>query len=260
MNYRKGVLYGLGVGPGDPELITLKAARVLNSADIVFAAASAKNSYSLALSIARPHIPDTTPVCMLAFPMSRNEVARQDAWRRNALTMIEQVRLGKKAAFITLGDVMTYSTFGYALAWFRRLAPDLPVISIPGITSYHAAAACLNTPLVEGEQSLLVTSGAKGGNRLREITTKPDCVVFLKAYRNVNDIADAIEEVGGYAPATAVAHCGLDHQEIIDDIRILNNRQPNYWTLILAKREHVYSSPKNTEMDGQGYQPDGQSP
>jgi precorrin-2/cobalt-factor-2 C20-methyltransferase len=239
MSRNSGILYGLGVGPGDPELITLKAARVLNAADVVFAAASTKNSFSLALSIARPHIPDTTQICILAFPMNRDELERQNAWRRHAHTIIDEVRQGKKAAFITLGDVMTYSTFGYVLAWFRQLAPDLPVVSIPGITSYQAAAACLNRPLVEGEESLLVTSGAKGGNRLREMTAKPDCVVFLKAYRNVDDIADAIEEAGGYSPATAVAHCGLEQQEVINDIRQLSDRRPNYWTLILAKRAYV---------------------
>lgn len=239
MSRNNGILYGLGVGPGDPELITLKAARVLNRADVVFAAASTKNSYSLALSIARPHIPDTTPVHMLAFPMTRDEATRQEAWRRNALTIIADVRNGKQAAFITLGDAMTYSTFGYVLAWFRQLAPDLPVVSIPGITSYQAAAACLNKPLVAGEESLLVVSGAEGGNRLREMAAKPDCVVFLKAYRNVADIADAVEEAGGYDPPTAVAHCGLEQQEVINDIRQLSDRRPNYWTLILAEKKHV---------------------
>ncbi|MFZ0133044.1 MAG: precorrin-2 C(20)-methyltransferase [Desulfobacterales bacterium] len=245
MNATKGILYGLGVGPGDPELITLKAARVLNTADVVFAAASTKNAYSLALSIARPHIPDTTPVRMLNFPMNNDEAERQQAWRRHALTIIAEVRSGSKAAFITLGDAMTYSTFGYVLSWFRQLAPELPVVSIPGITSYQAAAACLNEPLVEGEESLLVTSGANGGDRLREISTKPDCVVFLKAYRHVNDIADAIEDLGGYSPATAVVHCGLEQQEVITDIRQLGDRRPNYWTLILAKQKHVQKTPQS---------------
>ena len=71
MKHEGGILYGLGVGPGDPELITLKAARILNSADVVYAAASSKNSYSIAVNIARPHIPDLTQVRMLHFPMTK---------------------------------------------------------------------------------------------------------------------------------------------------------------------------------------------
>ena len=80
MKTEKGVLYGLGVGPGDPELITLKAARVLNSVDVVFAAASTKNSYSLAVSIAKPHIPDLTPVKMLRFPMTHEKQQIANNW------------------------------------------------------------------------------------------------------------------------------------------------------------------------------------
>ena len=237
MNQPKGILYGLGVGPGDPELITLKAARVLNNTDVVFAAASTRNSYSLALSIARPHIPDTTPVRMLAFPMIRDPEEKKQAWRKHALTIIEEVRNDRKAAFITLGDAMTYSTFGYVLSWFRRLAPELPVVSVPGITSYQAAAACINSPLVEGEDSLLLPSGAQGGDRLRSFAAMPECVVFLKAYRNVEDIASALEETGAYPSVTGVMNCGNENQEVISGIRSLVDRRPNYWTLILAKKK-----------------------
>lgn len=244
MDSKKGILYGLGVGPGDPELITLKAARVLNMVDVVFAAASTRNSYSLALSIARPHIPDTTPVRMLPFPMSRDETERQEAWRGHAQTLIETVRDGKKAAFITLGDAMTYSTFGYVLAWIRELAPELPVVSVPGITSYQAAAACLNKPLVEGEESLLLTSGAMGGDCLRSTSARPDCVVFLKAYRHMDDIANAVEACGEYRSVTAVSHCGLENQEIINGLEGLRERHPNYWTLVLAQKKHGKTLPK----------------
>ena len=145
MKKKKGILYGLGVGPGDPELITLRAARVLNSVDIVFAAASTKNSYSLAISIAKPHIPDLTPIRMLRFPMTRDKKETQKAWKDHALTIIKELKQGYNVAFITLGDPMTYSTYGYILKTIQTLAPHQPVISIPGITSYQASAACLNT-------------------------------------------------------------------------------------------------------------------
>ena len=237
MKENRGVLYGLGVGPGDPELITLKAARVLNVVDVVFAAASTKNAYSLALSIAKPHIPDSTPVRMLYFPMTQDQEEKKKAWEEHANVIIEELKLGHKVAFITLGDIMTYSTYGYVLRNVEQIAPQFPIISIPGITSYQAAAACVNMPLVEGEDSLLLTSGAKGGDRLREFAAKPECVVFLKAYRNVEDIAAAIEEAGGYQESIGISNCGQKDEKIFRDIDELCDRHPDYWTLIVAKQK-----------------------
>jgi precorrin-2/cobalt-factor-2 C20-methyltransferase len=243
MESKKGILYGLGVGPGDPELITLKAARVLNAADIVFVAASTKNTYSLAVGIAKPHIPDLTDVKILRFPMTRDEKEKQQAWESHALTIIKELERGKKVAFITLGDSMIYSTYGYILKYIKTMAPQFPVISVPGITSYQAAAACLNKPLAEEEESLLITSGAKGGYRLRQLSVKPDNIVFLKAYRNVKDIVSAIDEADMLENSTGVICCGLPGEEIINDIRKMENRAPEYWSLILAKkkRNHVSS-------------------
>ena len=231
-----GILYGLGVGPGDPELITLKAARVLNSVDAVYAAASSKNSYSLAVSIARPHIPDRTPIHMLKFPMISDGGERQDAWTANARVLIDAVEAGRRVAFITLGDSMTYSTYGYVLREIKRQAPHLPVISVPGVTSYQAAAASLNTPLVEAEESLLVVSGACGGDHLRHCQALPDTVVFLKAYRNVDDIVTALTEAGRLETSVGVTRCSQPDERITRDVRTFRGRQASYWTLILSKK------------------------
>jgi len=177
MNVKAGILYGIGVGPGDPDLITIKAAKILNRVDIVFAAASTKNDHSLAVNIAREHIPDRARVKKLRFPMTRDKNETRRAWKEHALTIIAELEKGQNVAFLTLGDSMTYSTYGYILKYVQTLAPHLEAQTVPGITSYQAAAARLNTPLVEGEESLMIVSGAKGGNRLRELCGKPENVV-----------------------------------------------------------------------------------
>ena len=236
MERKTGILYGIGVGPGDPELITLKAARILNIADVVFAAASSKNSYSLAVSIARPHIPDLTPVRQLGFPMTSDQAEKEAAWEENARMLIAELNRKSIVAFLTLGDCMTYSTYGYVLKYVRRLAPDIPVISVPGITAYQASAACLNTPLVEGEETLLIMSGVKGGEKLRRFANIPENIVFMKAYRNMNDIISALDQNELLANSVAVKHCGLPQQEVIRDIGELKETPPNYWTLVLSKR------------------------
>jgi len=236
MKPKIGTLYGIGVGPGDPDLITLKATKVLGQVDIVFAAASTKNLHSLAMSIARPHIPDGTSVELLHFPMTRDRSETHRAWEANAQHIVGALAAGRDAAFLTLGDSLTYSTFGYLMAYIKAAAPHVKIQTVPGITSYQAAASRLNTTLVEGEGSLMVVSGATGGDRLRSLAEKPETIVFLKAYRNLADICAALDESGQYSYCVAVKNCGHPSEEIVADMGELCRQKPDYWTLIIAKK------------------------
>jgi precorrin-2/cobalt-factor-2 C20-methyltransferase len=231
-----GTLYGIGVGPGDPELITLKAVGILRRVAKVFAASSTKNDHSQAMRIAGPHIPEGTEICRLPFPMTRDRKVAMAAWRQHASTLIDELRAGRDIAFLTLGDALTYSTYGYVLRQIQTMAPEIRVETVPGITSYQAAAACLNRPLVEGEEALLILSGVDGGARLRQMPHKPENVVFLKAYRQVGDIARTLEGADMLASSAAVVDCGLDSQRIVRDIKTLGDMPPRYWTLIIAQR------------------------
>jgi precorrin-2/cobalt-factor-2 C20-methyltransferase len=236
MKNKIGTLYGIGVGPGDPDLITLKAVKVLAQVDIVFAAASTKNHRSLAMDIARAHIPESTPVELLRFPMTRETSETRRAWAAHAQRIIVELETGRDAAFLTLGDSLTYSTFGYLMKFVKASAPHLSVLSVPGITSYQAAACRLNTTLVEGEGTMMITSGATGGDRLRALSRKPETIVFLKAYRNLPDICSALEESGDYPYCVGVKNCGHPTEEIVTDVEQLCRQAPDYWTLVIAKK------------------------
>lgn len=238
---KPGTLYGIGVGPGDPDLIPLKAVKILQHVDVVFAASSTKNSYSLAVNIARAHIPETAEVRILSFPMTQDVQKAGSAWETHAKTIVRELDKGNHVAFLTLGDPLTYSTYGYVLKQIKRIAPHVPVETIPGITSYQASAACLNLPLVEGEEALLIMSGVSGGDRLRALTDKPENVVFLKAYRNIEDITAALAEANRLDSSVGISQCGLENQQIIWDISEFNHHRPDYWTLIISKKnkDHV---------------------
>lgn len=233
---QSGTLYGIGAGPGDPDLIAVKAARILGTVDIVFTAASTRNAYSRALDIARPHLSGQACVDKLDFPMSKDQTVKERAWRRNAAHIAGVLDQGRNAAFLTLGDPLTYSTYGYLLRYLKEDRPDLPIVTVPGITSYQAAAAAVNRPLVEGEESLLILSGVHGGKRLQEMIRPPDNVVFLKAYRDIDGITEALEGTGLAAGSVAVSNCSLESQQIHTDLKALGKLPPNYWTLIIAKR------------------------
>lgn len=230
-----GTLYGVGVGPGDPELIPLKSIKVLNRVDVIFAAASTKNDHSRAVDIARPFIPCSARVELLSFPMSKDKQITKAAWERHARTILSTLKRGQNAAFLTLGDPLTYATYGYLLKTLRALAPDAPVVTVPGITSFQAAAARMNLPLVEGEESLLVVSGVEGGRQIRELSAVAENIVILKAYKNIKDITSALEETGRIGSSIGISNCSRDNEEVIPDVRRLNDMDPGYWTLIIAK-------------------------
>jgi precorrin-2/cobalt-factor-2 C20-methyltransferase len=232
-----GTLYGIGVGPGDPELITLKAVKVLKQVAYVFAAASSKNDYSLALDIVRDHLPPGTPVDQLAFPMTFDPDHLEDAWMTNCEKVIEILKQGENVAFLTLGDPLTFSTFIYLMRKVRQRLPQIAVEAIPGITAFQAAAACANTPLAEGEESFTVVSGAKGGDRLKEVITVSDNVVLMKTYKQFAHILSEIEKVGLKDNCCFVSRCGLEGEMVERDFRKMSELQkPNYLSLMIIKK------------------------
>ena len=110
-----GTLYGIGVGPGDADLITVKAAKQLEKIKVIFTASSTGNDFSLALEIAAPHLPRNAEISTLSFPMTTDADLKDEAWEKNAAVIAAEVKAGKDVAFLTLGDPLTYSTFGYIL-------------------------------------------------------------------------------------------------------------------------------------------------
>ncbi|MFO8032532.1 MAG: precorrin-2 C(20)-methyltransferase [Desulfohalobiaceae bacterium] len=230
-----GTLYGIGVGPGDPELIPVKSANILKEVDVVFSASSSKNQHSLALKIARPYLPQQTQISLLPFPMTMDRQTASRAWQEHAQIILQEISQGKSAAFITLGDPLTYSTYGYLLRRIQELSPQTRIETIPGITSYQAAAAATNTPLVEGEENLLLLSGVQGGSGLKKLTEQVDNVVFLKAYKNISDICSTLQESGRLQNSVGVVRCGFPDQEVFQDVQRLCQQSPKYWTLIISK-------------------------
>lgn len=165
-----------------------KAVRVIQEADSIFAASSSKNDYSLAVEIAKPHIAKLANIIFLSFPMTRDKKIMQKAWDKNARQIADVLKQGLHIAFLTLGVPLTYSTFGYVLKSLNTIMPHAGIETIPGITSFHAASARLNRTLVEAEESLLITSGAYGGEQLRNCPQSVQNIVMMKAYKNVGDI------------------------------------------------------------------------
>lgn len=232
-----GKLYGIGVGPGDPDLVTVKAVKILKAISVIFAASSTKNDYSLAENIVRKYVPEAC-VQTLPFPMASDLNVLREAWERNARAVLRILDSGQDVAFVTLGDPMTYSTFSYLLRTVRELNPNTNVEITPGITSYQAAASMANIPLVEGEESLVILSGARGSDKLLRTVKKADNIVVLKTYKSFDEIYDTLENLDLLDRSTFFSKIGLPGEEMIRDVRTLKSATTSYLSLIIINRNH----------------------
>jgi len=232
-----GTLYGIGVGPGDPDLITLKAVKVLGRVGAVFAASSTKNTYSLAKEIVSSHLKKGVPVHLLRFPMTRDNEVLKNAWKENALQVVEVLVQGQDAAFVTLGDPMTYSTFGYLMRTIREMEPRVPIEVVPGITSYQAGAAAARVPLAEAEESFTVISGAMGAQKLKEVINYADRVIMLKVYRYYEEIMKTLRKLEKDKGTVMVTRCGLKDQEIVHELEKRPDKIPHYLSLLIIGRK-----------------------
>ncbi|MFH1116070.1 MAG: precorrin-2 C(20)-methyltransferase [Pseudomonadota bacterium] len=230
-----GTLYGIGAGPGDPDLVTVKALRILESVSAIFAASSTKNDYSLAETIVKKHL-GLRPVEKMPFPMTRDKEILRDRWEANAKRVLQVLDKGGDAAFITLGDPSTYSTFTYLMRSVKRLAPHVRVVTVPGITSYHAAAALSNTPLAEGEETFHLISGANGGKNLRRIIESSENIVVLKTYKHFDDIVETLEELDLVDNSILVSRIGLEGETVVDDLRSIKGKKLPYLSLVIIKK------------------------
>ncbi len=232
-----GTLYGLGVGPGDPELVTLKAARILGRVDVVLAASSTKNDYSLSLDIVRPHLRPGAEVIQLGFPMTRDQGILDAAWEENAARTADVLKSGRDAAFITLGDPLLYSTFGYLLPRLRSILPQAPVSIVPGITSFQAAAAAAGEVLAESGENLLILSGVADEARNRELLGLADRAVILKAYRNFPAIREMLRREGREGGTIFATRLGIEGERVVRELEDAPDA-PHYLSLCLVGRRN----------------------
>lgn len=228
-----GTLYGIGVGPGDPDLITVKAVKILSRVKHVFAAASTKNDSSTALSIARPHLGDNVQVQKLGFPMTRDKSILAAAWNDNANSVIKVLQSGENAVFLTLGDPLLYSTFGYLLTTLKSTTPDIPVKAVPGITSFQATASKTLNILAESEQGFRVISGVCCEESLRRDLQGADSAVILKAYKNFPVIKKVLGDLGLAEESLLATRVGQEGETILPLADA--PEKPHYFSLVLVR-------------------------
>lgn len=236
MNNHHGTLYGIGVGPGDPDLITLKAKGVLERMKIVFAPVAGKGRESIAWSIARRYVSNDARVHNLFFPMTHDRTERERAWEDNVRNIARVLETGTDAAFITLGDPMTYSTYGYLLKTMEQLYPLIQKITIPGIPAYLAGAASVNLPLAQGHEILAIVPGSAPGERIQECLASSDTIVFLKHNSATRKIQELLHEMNLQERAIYVRRLGFPDELVTSDQAQGLSGREDYLSLIIVKK------------------------
>ena len=212
----KGKLFGIGVGPGDTELLTLKAARILKSVPVVFSPKSSKEKESIALSIVKPVLEERKDYKRLMlvepiFPMIEDKEELEKICTSASELIAQYLDTGRDVAFITLGDPSIFSTYSYVQ---KRLIDRYEIETVPGITSFTACAATRNKALVEQNDILSVVP--KIDDRLEEVLEYSDAVVLMKASRNTSELEAAIEEKNRPKEIYSVQNCTRENEKIIE--------------------------------------------
>ncbi|MBW4576419.1 MAG: precorrin-2 C(20)-methyltransferase [Aphanothece sp. CMT-3BRIN-NPC111] len=175
-----GKLYGIGVGPGDPELITLKGVRILQGVPVVAFPAGIQGKLGIAQQIVAQWLNTSQKQLALTFPYVQDDTVLTQAWELAAEQVWEYLKLGQDVAFVSEGDISFYSTFTYLSQTLQQLHPEVIVQAVPGICSPMAAAAALGLPLTIRGQRLVVLPAIYNVKELEAVLDWADVVVLLK--------------------------------------------------------------------------------
>ncbi|MCI5165401.1 MAG: precorrin-2 C(20)-methyltransferase [Candidatus Electrothrix sp. GM3_4] len=242
----QGRLYLVGVGPGDPELMTCKAVRVLERTTVWVVPKARENGVSSALQIASAMVETASKeVLEVRFPMKKIRLEQehdpevQQGWQEAARIVLDRLDQGEDVAFPTLGDPGLYSTSFYLLNTLQESCQELPVTVIPGITAMAACSAQLHAPLGLGDDVLSVVPAAFDDARLRDILLTADAVVLMKVFRRLPAVIELLDELGLTDKAVLLERCGMDGQRIYTDIREAADKELHYFSTLLIRKKQI---------------------
>lgn len=233
-----GTLYGVGLGPGDPELITLKALRILRSVPVVYVPVARAGAEGLARGILSAHLDRScVEIVELVFAMRANRGTQEEHWAASARRIAEGLRAGRDAAFVTEGDPTMYSTFTHVAGSLAHGLPEAPIVVVPGVSSVQAAAGAAGVTLADGDDRLAVLPALYEGDDLRRALEAFDTVVLLKVSGAIDPVLDLLGEMELVESAVCVSRCGLPGEQIHRDIRSLRGARLDYFSTLIVRRK-----------------------
>jgi len=232
-----GRLYGVGVGPGDPELLTLKAQRVLNGVPMIFVPVKSEEDRSIAESIITDLSPDVkSKITRIILPMLRDKKKLQEYRQQAADIIWHHLSQGKDGAFVNIGDPLLYGTFIHVMKTLQMNHPEIEVEVIPGVSSINAAAARDVIPLASDDDNIAVISGNKKDEIIRNALENYDTVVFMKVNRVFDRLLGILEEMNLKDKSIYIRRCTTQEEEIVRDIDLLKGEKLDYFSLLIVRK------------------------
>ena len=240
-----GHLYIVGIGPGDPELMTVKAVRILEQADIIISPRAGTSPGSTALQIAAGLVDlSEKKVRQLHFPMHKIRLGDEQhdkevttAWKNAAEAILTFLDRGLNVVFPTLGDPALYSTGFYVRQTIKSIRPSTDIVIIPGITAMANCSAVGGLPLGLADDLVTIVPTAFDDKRLREVLINSDSIVLMKVHRVMKRIIRLLEELNLLDKAILFERCGFEDSRIFTDIREV--KKPHYFSTILIRKQEL---------------------
>jgi precorrin-2/cobalt-factor-2 C20-methyltransferase len=242
-----GKVIGIGVGPGDPELITVKAAKTLKTADVICVPKAHAKTPSMALALVKPILEERKrppEILELVFPMIKDEHGLKRTWAKNADILAERAKNGEIVAFITVGDPMFYSTFVYLYQSIKEECPEVKLEIIPGVTSLTACAASSKIPLVKRNQAVAILPSAFDPKHIGEIAKYVDNLVLMKGSQRLKELVPILKGSGFTENSTValVRRCTMPEEKVIvgklGDIPSWNIHK-DYFSMTIIKKDEI---------------------
>ena len=230
-----GTLYGISVGTGDPELITVKGLRILQTADIVTFPQGRANKPGVAQKIISQWLKPEQTTIALHFPYVREPDILESAWNQAATKVWEYLQQGKNVAFACEGDVSFYSTFTYLALTLKQLHPEVVIETIPGVCSPTAAASDLQIPLTVSNQRLTILPAIYTVADLETALDTAEVVVLLKVSSVYQEVWQILQKRGLLASSSIVEKATCGDRKIYQNLELYPNLQLSYFSLLLIK-------------------------
>ena len=232
---KPGKFYGVGIGPGDPRYLTLRAAEVLHAADVIFTTISQNATASTSQAVVESQHPRGR-IVQLVFSMSRDKAVRSAQVRANADAIIAELAAGHDCVFATLGDCMTYSTFGYVLPLVREALPGLDVEVVPGITSFATFAARTRRVLVENRETLhVVPSFTKDVAETLDFPPQ-STTILLKTYHSRDALLERLRRENDISVLYG-EHLAMENEFFSEDLDAIAARPEEYLSQLMVKKK-----------------------
>ncbi len=239
----QGTFYVVGVGPGDPQLMTLKAAKILDSCAVWFVPSAFENGGSMALKIASGAVSsEGKTILSHRFPMKQiprgesPDPEVKSAWQEAAKTIMAVLADGHDVVFPTLGDPAIYSTGFYVCAALQEYGSPFPVEIVPGVSAIGASSAAAAVPLCLGDERLVVIPATFANDRIRDLLKLSDVVVFMKVCKVMERLVGLLEELDLVDNAVLVERCSLADQKIWTNVREAVGQDIHYFSTMVVRK------------------------